>query len=498
MKSVSKIKDGRVLLDKALRRHREGDLDAALRLYDRILDETPDHADALHLSGVIRLQYSQPRDAIDHITRAITINPSEPAYYSNLAAALNALGLHDKALHYATQARAMGLATAENAVARATALAGLNQTEQASAEFGLAYRLSPTNPKALPGLTATLRSLGRLDALALLLRNHLARHGEADDVLIALANTVRDLGDATDSIALLDRCANKDGFDYIVARLKSLLQLQLFEDARPFGQRLLAIKDRLAAAGQSASFSARITERLQTPPKPFDPSAPHRNAICFSLWGSDPKYTVTAVLNAKLVPHVYPGWHARFYCDATVPAAIIGALSDYGAHVLPVAEDARTYLKLFWRFLASEDPMVDRFLCRDCDAVVNGREKAAVDAWLASDRHFHAMRDHIEHAELLMAGMWGGTGGSLPDITQEVITYYEAHSRRDRWVDQDFLRDRIWTPIKASLLVHDDIYAMGGETRPFPEGATLPPGQHVGGYLERDWVPVAEDAANSA
>jgi hypothetical protein len=219
--------------------------------------------------------------------------------------------------------------------------------------------------------------------------------------------------------------------------------------------------------------------------RPNDIEHPERNVICFSLWGADPKYTYNAVLNAKRIPRVYPGWSARFYVDESVPAEIVRALVDYGARVIRVADDGRDNFKLFWRFFPSEDPLVERFLCRDCDSVVNEREAAAVADWIKSGRRFHLMRDHPEHAELIMAGMWGGVAGLLPRLSEQAIEYFESHGAKWRWVDQDFLRDRVWPIIKHDCLVHDDHYHMGGEVRPFPAEAVLPPGEHVGGYKPR-------------
>jgi hypothetical protein len=207
--------------------------------------------------------------------------------------------------------------------------------------------------------------------------------------------------------------------------------------------------------------------------------------ICFSLWGNNPKYTLHAVLNAKRVPILYPGWSARFYVDASVPGDIVQALRDFGARVIEVAADDRTHLKLFWRFLASDDPSVERFLCRDCDAVVNEREVAAVNEWLASGKRFHAMRDHPEHAELIMAGMWGGVAGLLPSLAAQAVAYFETHQQKWRWVDQDFLRDRVWPLIRQDCLVHDSFYLLGEDCRRFPSHPPIPEGDHVGGYRPR-------------
>lgn len=72
--------------------------------------------------------------------------------------------------------------------------------------------------------------------------------------------------------------------------------------------------------------------------------------------------------------------------------------------------------RLFWCFLVSDDPTVSHFLCRDAFSRLNSREKAAVDAWIASGLPFHAMRDHIMHTDPMLAGMWGGLAGVLPPM----------------------------------------------------------------------------------
>ena len=119
------------------------------------------------------------------------------------------------------------------------------------------------------------------------------------------------------------------------------------------------------------------------------------------------------------------------------------------------------------------------------DPGTSAAEAAAVAEWLASGKRFHLMRDHPEHAELIMAGMWGGVAGLLPNLSERAVQYYETHEPKWRWIDQDFLRDCIWPVIRDDCLVHDDIFSMGGECRRFPAGAVLAEGEHVGGYRPR-------------
>jgi Tfp pilus assembly protein PilF len=217
-------------------------------------------------------------------------------------------------------------------------------------------------------------------------------------------------------------------------------------------------------------------------PRRFDPDSRGRNIIAFSLWGADPRYTEGAVANAALRPTLYPGWTCRYYVDRTVPAEVVGRLELRGTEVVMMPDRAGPSEGLFWRFFPAGDPNVDRFLCRDCDSRLNTQERAAVEAWLRSDRPFHAMRDAVFHTELILAGLWGGVGGSLPGIEAASASY--ARHNPGRWADQDFLRTEIWPRIKGQILAHDSNYrfagavdfpAEGRRVRPLHVGAGEPP-----------------------
>ena len=55
--------------------------------------------------------------------------------------------------------------------------------------------------------------------------------------------------------------------------------------------------------------------------------------MSYGLYGKNKKYTNGAIRNAEMVGDVFPGWVARFYCDATVPAAVRDRLAGLGAEV---------------------------------------------------------------------------------------------------------------------------------------------------------------------
>ncbi len=220
----------------------------------------------------------------------------------------------------------------------------------------------------------------------------------------------------------------------------------------------------------------------------FDPDDPSRNIIAFSLWGDLPKYVTGAVVNAQIAPHVFPGWTARFYHDATVPDDALVALRHYGAQTIPVEEASLAEMGMFWRFLVANDPAVNVFLVRDTDCRLNGQELNAVHDWLRSGKRFHVMRDHPYHIAPMMGGMWGGTAGVLPDIRNLLHSGPTYDGRYNQ--DQIFLWERIWPLIVDDACSHDSFHDFRGARR-FPDGFMLDKirGQHVGGgyTTTADW-----------
>ncbi|HBN77015.1 MAG TPA: hypothetical protein DD473_14605, partial [Planctomycetaceae bacterium] len=81
----------------AMQKHQQGDLAQAMAEYERLLQREPDHADALHLSGVILHQQGDHRAAIKRIERALQLKPNALLFLKNLASACRSAGDLDKA-----------------------------------------------------------------------------------------------------------------------------------------------------------------------------------------------------------------------------------------------------------------------------------------------------------------------------------------------------------------------------------------------------------------
>ena len=73
--------------------------------------------------------------------------------------------------------------------------------------------------------------------------------------------------------------------------------------------------------------------------------------------------------------------------------------------VLELKNITQPIFPMTWRFLPLMDPLVDRFMSRDCDVLITAREVAAVNYWLEhSNATFHMMRDHQAHCKVRILG----------------------------------------------------------------------------------------------
>ena len=195
---------------------------------------------------------------------------------------------------------------------------------------------------------------------------------------------------------------------------------------------------------------------IQAAPEPLNPDHPAENIIAFSLFGNLARYCETSIINVDLVKEIYPEWTCRFYVNDTVTDLVKQRLRDKGAQIVEVNEQQNQLSGLFWRFFVMDDPTVKRFLIRDADSLVSYRERAAVDAWVGSDKWFHTMHDGYTHTELILAGMWGGCHGIFEHTEQLIHDFIQkGQFPNQRVIDQHFLRFSIWPTLSQSVMIHD-------------------------------------------
>lgn len=149
------------LLQAALVAHKAGRLDDAGALYERIIAANPKQADALNLSGMLRLQRGDAIGAQARISLAIAVRPREALYHANLAKALHAAG--DLAGAIISLRQAARLAPGQSGIWQQLGLALRSQGDFAGAAdaFRRGIQVAPNDIVPLNNLAAILLEQGK-------------------------------------------------------------------------------------------------------------------------------------------------------------------------------------------------------------------------------------------------------------------------------------------------------------------------------------------------
>ena len=135
--------DAPIAFSAALAHHEAGRLDLAQALYGDILARDPDHAESLHLLGLITAQRGNPAAGAAMIRRAMRLAPNCAPHYNSLAIAFRLLGRDADAIAEYRAAAALRPASAEIRNNLATTLHSLGRHEEAIAEYRRAAECAP-------------------------------------------------------------------------------------------------------------------------------------------------------------------------------------------------------------------------------------------------------------------------------------------------------------------------------------------------------------------
>ena len=194
-----------------------------------------------------------------------------------------------------------------------------------------------------------------------------------------------------------------------------------------------------------------------------------KKVLSFSLWGSNPKYTIGAIRNIKLAQKYYPDFECWFYIHKdTVPQDIIDQIQKHeNVNIIFKDGDVTKCKPMMWRFEAIDEPDVEILMSRDADSRIYLREKLAYDEWIASKKIFHIMRDHPHHTLPIQGGMFGTF--KIPSIPswKELMKNVKQTTHRD--YDQEFLKTFIYYNIKNDAFIHASFNILANEiTHKFP------------------------------
>jgi protein O-GlcNAc transferase len=257
-------------LGTALALHQAGRLNEAEGLYRQILAADPNHADGLHLLGVIAHQAGHNEIAVDLIGRAIARNARAADFHCNIGNALGALDRLDEAQAHFRQSLRINPSHAESHNNLGNALMQQGRLEDAHGHFRQALAVRPHYAEAHYNLGNALIGLGRAsEAGAAYQRAVTLRPGFAN-AHYNLGNALRDQGKLPEAAACYRQAvALKPDWSEAHNNLGTVLhELDRLTEAEACYRQAIAIDpqnaqvlDNLAAALRSAG---RIDEAISS------------------------------------------------------------------------------------------------------------------------------------------------------------------------------------------------------------------------------------------
>ena len=197
-------------LERAIRHHQAGELDAASGIYRRILESDPNQPDALNLAGVVAHQRGDQETAIQLIEQAISINGGSASYFNNLGEAYRAFCQNQEAIN--AYQRALEINPRDVAANNNLGLSfqALQRYDDAREAYERALLLAPADVEVLLNLGNLHREFSRLEESADAFRKAIgifpglaAGHG-------SLGVTLYEAGDSQGAVAALGKAVELD------------------------------------------------------------------------------------------------------------------------------------------------------------------------------------------------------------------------------------------------------------------------------------------------
>lgn len=185
-------------LTEAIAFHERGQFSQAKAICEQIVATEPNHAEALHLLGVIAYQTNDLQAAVTLISCAIEVNPVNSVFYSNRGNALQLLNQLEAAIENYDQAIAINPNFSEAYFNRGNALQALMQFEAAVESYESAIHIRPNFAEAYGNCGNALQALNQLEEAV-------KKYNRAVAIKPTLSDTYLNCGLALQALGQLDK-----------------------------------------------------------------------------------------------------------------------------------------------------------------------------------------------------------------------------------------------------------------------------------------------------
>jgi tetratricopeptide (TPR) repeat protein len=178
-------------LQSAVQLHLAGKLDQARKVYEQVLADEPNNANALNLLGLASWQTGQHARAAELLHKAIAIDASQSAFYANLAAAQRGLGQFDEAMENYDRAIRLQPYAAVVHVHLGDLYEQLQEPEKAIASYERAVQVEPNRCEPYARLALVYKQRGDLRRAADFFHQAIQRAPAMAELYFELANVLQ-------------------------------------------------------------------------------------------------------------------------------------------------------------------------------------------------------------------------------------------------------------------------------------------------------------------
>lgn len=310
------------LFETAVEFHRSGQIERAEPLYRRVIEQAPEHGDALFLLSVLLQNSNRLQEACALLERAVQVAPNNVSFLSNLGGVYARLGRGREALGVLFMTIARKPDFAQAVVTLALTFEGLGELTAAAECYQRALALEPSLAQAADRLSSV-----RAKQSVLVPAVPAARGSESDEdpaeLFTALGVTLRDVG-AVDHAASWFRAALE--LNPRSAYLHTALGA-IHSDARRFDDAVVEFQRALELDETFDPARGFLDTALDEAGRHLEIEAVNRDAI--ALRPDDPLAHSVLLFNMQFWPHVSASdihteartWNARHAQPLTAQAS---------------------------------------------------------------------------------------------------------------------------------------------------------------------------------
>jgi protein O-GlcNAc transferase len=189
------------ILDAAERHRAAGQLADAEALYRQILGGEPNHAQALHMLGVVLFDSGRGTDALQPLRQAAAMEPTRSDYLYNLGQALSSLGRREEAIAVFRNLVSLYPQAAEAHRSLADALFLSGRAPESVDAYRKAVALRPGDASAASNLGHALHVTGKIDEAVAVYRAAIAAHANVPQLHYNLGVSLAALNQNESAIA---------------------------------------------------------------------------------------------------------------------------------------------------------------------------------------------------------------------------------------------------------------------------------------------------------